>query len=233
VPHGEPSAHLPSCAFVSFLQNHDQVGNRALGDRLSALARPERLDAVYACLLLSPHVPMLFMGEEYAASTPFLYFCDFGPELAQAVSDGRRNEFAHFAAFADPAARARIPDPNALATFTACKLRWDERGVEPHAARLALVRRLLALRREHLVPRLAPSRGGGSYRFDGGLLHVDWPLADGGLWHLAANLSDSAVAGIAAPDGRVIHAAHIDADSVWWPGAVLVTLEEHAEVPHG
>ncbi|MBX3619103.1 MAG: malto-oligosyltrehalose trehalohydrolase [Rhizobacter sp.] len=233
VPHGEPSAHLPSCAFVSFLQNHDQIGNRAFGERLSVLARPERLDAVYACLLLSPHVPMLFMGEEYAASTPFLYFCDFGPELAQAVSAGRRNEFARFAAFADASARARIPDPNAAATFAACKLQWAERETEPHAARLALVRRLLALRRECLVPRLAPSLGGGSYRFDGGLLHVDWPLADGALWHLAANLSDTAVAGVAPPEGRSIHSAHIDDDRLWWPGAVLVTLEEPAEVPHG
>lgn len=230
--HGEPSAHLPSAAFVSFLQNHDQIGNRALGDRLSQLCQPDRLDAAYACLLLSPQVPMLFMGEEFAASTPFLYFCDFGPELAEAVSNGRRNEFARFAAFADPSARARIPDPNAASTFEASKLRWAERETGPHARRLALVRELLALRHEHLVPRLSATTGGGEYRFDGGLLHVDWPLADGSVWHLMANLTDTPVVPSAAPEGRRIHAAHVADAGRWPPGAVLVTLEE-AEVANG
>lgn len=225
VPHGEPSGHLPSCAFVSFMQNHDQIGNRALGERISDLANPERLEAAYACLLLSPHVPMLFMGEEFAASTPFLYFCDFGPELAQAVSNGRRDEFAHFAAFADESARARIPDPNDESTCRTCTLRWAERGDGAHAERLALVRRLLALRHEHLVPRLVPPQGGGSYRFDGGLLHVDWPLGDGSQWHLVANLTDTSVAGISPPEGQVIHLKNVTENNQWLPGAVLVTLE--------
>jgi maltooligosyltrehalose trehalohydrolase len=226
VPHGEPSGQLPSTAFVSFLQNHDQVGNRALGERLSALAEPDRLEAVLACLLLSPHVPMLFMGEEWGASTPFLYFCDFGPELAQAVSDGRRNEFARFAAFSDPVARERIPDPNAVSTFEASRLRWDEASREPHAQRLALVRQLLAVRRELLLPRLRAAAGGGSYRFDAGLVHVDWPLADGATWRLVANLSASAVAGIAAPEGRVVFSRHQVPPHEWRPGAVVVVLEE-------
>lgn len=225
VPHGEPSGHLPSCAFVSFLQNHDQIGNRALGERLSDLAHPERLEAAYACLLLSPHVPMLFMGEEFAASTPFLYFCDFGPELAQAVSDGRRSEFARFAAFASESARSRIPDPNEEGSFTACKLRWPEREQGAHAERHAFVQRLLALRREHLVPRLVPAQGGGSYRFDGGLLHVDWPLGDGSRWRLSANLTDTAVAGVAPPEGQVIHVQNVSDTNLWRPGAVRVTLE--------
>jgi maltooligosyltrehalose trehalohydrolase len=234
LPHGEPSGHLPPCAFVSFLQNHDQIGNRALGQRLSDLAHPARLEAVYACLLLSPHVPMLFMGEEFAASTPFLYFCDFGPELAQAVSDGRRNEFARFAAFADPDARARIPDPNDEATFRSAQLRWDEREQGAHAARLALVRQLLGLRREWLVPRVDPALGphtGGRYRFDGGLLHVDWPLARGAQWHLVANLTDTELVGTAPPEGRIVHRQHIDEAGRWKPGSALVVLE--SEVDHG
>jgi maltooligosyltrehalose trehalohydrolase len=194
-PRGEPSGHLPSVAFVSFLQNHDQVGNRAFGERIAALAaaRPrgrERLEALYACLLLSPHVPMLFMGEEFAASAPFLYFCDFGPELAAAVSTGRREEFKRFAAFQDEAARARIPDPNAAESFERCRLDWAERGREPHAAWLALVTQLLALRREHLVARLArPSLGGRSV-VEGGLLQVEWVLGDGAIWHVVANLGE-------------------------------------------
>ncbi|MDH5265284.1 MAG: malto-oligosyltrehalose trehalohydrolase, partial [Betaproteobacteria bacterium] len=116
---GEPSGHLPPTAFVAFLQTHDQVGNRAFGERVHALADPALERAALACLLLSPQIPMLFMGEEWAASTPFLYFCDFGPELARAVADGRRGEFARFAAFAGEAARASIPDPGALQTWSA------------------------------------------------------------------------------------------------------------------
>jgi len=186
---GEPSAHLPATAFVSYLQNHDQIGNRAFGDRLGPpAARTERLEALLACLLLAPHVPMLFMGEEYAASTPFLYFCDFGPELAAAVSKGRRDEFKRFAAFREEAARARIPDPNDEATFRASVLKWSERETPAHAARLALVRELLALRRRWLVPELAGLRGGGQYRVEGDLLQVQWPLGDGSTWRLAINL---------------------------------------------
>jgi maltooligosyltrehalose trehalohydrolase len=232
IPHGEPSGHLPPGAFVSFVQNHDQIGNRALGERLSEIADTARLEAVYACLLLSPHVPMLFMGEEYAASTPFLYFCHVGPELAQAVSQGRRNEFARFAAFADPAARERIPDPNHEQTFLASKLKWDERQHGAHAERLALVQKLLALRREFLLPRIDPAQGGGRYRVDRGLLRVDWPLARGAQWRLVANLTDAAIERVTPPEGRPVYQKHVDAAGVWPPGAVLVALE-HAEVPHG
>ena len=95
---GEKSSHLPPSCFVDFLQNHDQVGNRAFGERIGALAEQARLEALYACVLLAPQVPLLFMGEEFDASTPFLYFCDFGPDLAQAVATGRREEFRRFAA---------------------------------------------------------------------------------------------------------------------------------------
>jgi maltooligosyltrehalose trehalohydrolase len=208
VPRGEPSGQLPPVAFISFLQNHDQIGNRAMGERLSALAEAHKLDALYACLLLSPHIPMLFMGEEFAASTPFLYFCDFEGELAQAVSDGRRNEFKHFGAFADEAARARIPDPNAEATFTQSTLRWDERFQSPHRDRLELVRKLLALRHEELVPHLAgPLRGGRSLGH-GDWLHVQWHLADGSLWELIANLSDRPAALTATPGSRAVYASH-------------------------
>ena len=181
-PRGEPSAQLPPMCFVSSLQTHDQVGNRAFGERIAQLAEPALLDAAYACLLLSPHVPMLFMGEEFDASTPFLYFCDFHDELAAAVTRGRREEFKRFPAFSDPAARDRIPDPNAASTFEASKLRWDEREVGPHAQRLAQLRTLLATRRAELVPRLRGSAHGGSYRLDGELLRVDWTLGDGSRW---------------------------------------------------
>ena len=154
-PRGEPSAALPSTAFVDFLQNHDQIGNRAFGERLAALAPDEAVRAATAVLLLAPAIPLLFMGEEWAASTPFLFFADFGGELALAVTEGRRREFAAWPSFADPATRDRIPDPQDPATMRASVLRWDERAQPAHAAVLALHRELLALRARLIVPRLA------------------------------------------------------------------------------
>src|SRR5207237_8177781 len=96
---GEPSAHLPPLAFVTFLQNHDQIGNRAFGERLSALASAARLKAAITAWLLAPALPMLFMGEEFAAATPFLFFCDFGAELADKITLGRQQEFRSFERF--------------------------------------------------------------------------------------------------------------------------------------
>lgn len=190
-PRGEPSAHLPPPAFVSFLQSHDQVGNRALGQRIHALSDPRRERALLALLLLSPHVPMLFMGEEWAASTPFLYFCDFEPGLAAAVAAGRRREFARFAGFSDAAARERIPDPGAASTFAASRLDWRERDRPPHRERLELTRELIARRRRHLVPRLSGMAGGGRLELVNDALRVEWTLAHGWrLRHLAHFGSD-------------------------------------------
>jgi len=221
VPRGESSGALPPTAFISFLQNHDQVGNRAMGERLDRLADARKLEALYACLLLAPHIPMLFMGEEFAASTPFLFFCDFEGELAEAVRQGRRAEFQRFAAFADEAARARIPDPNAAATFAASKLRWAERETSPHRERLALVGRLLALRHAHLVPRLAGAPHGGRSLGTGGFVHVLWPLAGGARWELQANLQDQSLA-VPVPAGQPIYSTHAEADLPPW--SVRVTL---------
>jgi maltooligosyltrehalose trehalohydrolase len=184
-------AGLAPDAFVAFLQNHDQVGNRALGERLHGRVDAAREEAALACVLLSPQAPMLFMGEEWAASTPFLYFCDYGGGLAQAVRDGRRAEFARFAAFSDPKARERIPDPNDPATFRSSKLAWGERDHGRHARRLARVRELLALRRRHLLPRLA-GVARGEAQIAGRALRVSWRLGDGALLTLA--LDDEAPA---------------------------------------
>ena len=99
VPRGMPSAHLPPTAFVLFLQNHDQIGNRAFGERLTTLVDPRALEAAIALVLLCPQIPLMFMGEEFASRTPFLFFTDHHGELADAVRNGRRNEFARFPAF--------------------------------------------------------------------------------------------------------------------------------------
>ena len=220
---GQPSAGLPPAAFVGFLQNHDMVGNRALGDRIDAVAGQQLLAAAYVCLLLTPEIPMLFMGEEFAASTPFPYFCDFGPELAQSVSDGRRREFERFAAFA----AARIPDPNAEATFLSAKLQWDERERPPHALRLALVRELLTLRRQHLVPLLAALKHGGYFSVEGSVLRAGWGTAAGAAWHLLAHFGTEALHS-ALPTGEVIFTLGVSDSSksrvLLEPGAAAVTM---------
>lgn len=231
---GEPSTGLPSQAFVSFLQTHDQVGNRAFGERIHALGDPVLVRAAMACLLLSPHVPMLFMGDEFAASTPFQYFCDFGPDLAAAVSEGRRSEFGGFAAFKDEAARARIPDPNAEATFLASKLRWRERGTRPHFSRLCEVQQLLDLRHERIVPHLAGMAGAGTFRCENDTLRVQWdlgPAADGApplRLHMLAHFGAQPAEGVEMPPGEAIHSdgvgGHEGARQLA-RGAVLVTLE--------
>src|SRR3978361_707313 len=123
---GEPSAHLPPTAFVAFMQNHDQVGNRAFGERITAGASPQAVHAIAAVYLLLPQTPMLFMGEEWGSSSPFPFFCDFEGELPDLVRKGRREEFASFPEFRDPVQRERIPDPLAEKTFLSGKLDWTE-----------------------------------------------------------------------------------------------------------
>jgi maltooligosyltrehalose trehalohydrolase len=145
-PRGTPADGLPPHAFVYCLQNHDQVGNRAFGDRLNAVVSPERYRAVSMLLLFLPMTPLLFMGQEWAASSPFLFFTDHEPELGRLISEGRRREFERFSDFCDPAARTAIPDPQAASSFEASRLRWGERDGAEHAKTLELYRRLLHLR---------------------------------------------------------------------------------------
>ncbi|MDO9225291.1 MAG: malto-oligosyltrehalose trehalohydrolase [Pseudomonadota bacterium] len=212
-PRGEPSAHLPPGAFINFLQNHDQIGNRAFGERLNHLAAPLIQEAVTAVLLLAPQPPMLFMGEEFAAAQPFLFFCDFGPELARAVTEGRRREFSRFARFADPAARERIPDPNAVATFEACVLDWGSIEQAPHQAVLDLHRRLLARRKQWIAPRLA-GMGNGDPKLtllSERALDLRWRLGDGSLLTLQANFAEDVVATSPAAGELLFATANLDA----------------------
>jgi len=186
---GELSAGLPPSAFVSFLQNHDQVGNRALGERISQLADPKALKAAMEILLLAPSPPLLFMGEEFAADTPFLFFCDFHGDLAAAVTHGRRNEFARFSKFGSAGARDSIPDPNSEQTFLRSKLNWDSLRAESHAQWLQLYRELLALRQRVIVPRIGITRGTEcEVDSDKRELSINWSFEDGGKLELRANL---------------------------------------------
>jgi maltooligosyltrehalose trehalohydrolase len=156
-PRGASSAFLPPVAFISFIQNHDQIGNRAFGERLNMLARPEAMRALAAVYLLAPQTPMLFMGEEWGAEQPFLFFCDFEGHMADAVREGRRAEFSRFPEFADPATRAKIPDPLAESTFLASKLDWRKMD----QSRLAHYRALLKARRRCVAPLLPHIQSGG------------------------------------------------------------------------
>lgn len=146
---GTDPSGVPMLASVVCLQNHDQVGNRAAGDRLHHAVTPDTWRAASVLLLTSPMTPLLFMGQEWAASSPFQYFTDLEPELGRLVTEGRRREFAGFPAFSDPAQRERIPDPQAAATFASSRLNWSEQELPAHARCLALYRALIALRRDH------------------------------------------------------------------------------------
>jgi maltooligosyltrehalose trehalohydrolase len=203
---GEPSRGLPPEAMVDFLQNHDQVGNRAMGERLTVLAPAAALRLATATLLLAPSVPMLFQGEEFGSRAPFLYFCDFHGDLARAVRDGRRNEFAAFAGFGDPAARERIPDPNADETFHASKIHWGEATLAEHLAALEHHRALLAIRKRDIVAHVPGGAHAATFGAIGERgLAVDWVLGDGARLHLRANFGPGSLEGVARPAGIVLH----------------------------
>lgn len=204
---GEPSRHLPPTQFVSFLQNHDQIGNRAFGERITALAKPETVRALTEVLLLAPSPPLLFMGQEWAAPEPFLFFCDFDGELAKAVTEGRRREFARFPQFSDPAARASIPDPGMPETFLASRLDWSKRKLPAHSEWLTLHRELLRLRAQYIVPLLQRLVAGGArYTLLGeSVLQAHWPIADGQTLVLLANLGEQAADVDTAPSGQQLY----------------------------
>lgn len=200
---GEKSAHLPVTAFVNFLQNHDQIGNRAFGDRLNETANPDGLKALLACLLLSPGVPMLYMGQEWETKKPFQFFCDFKGELAGLVTEGRRKEFAKFPEFARPENRERIPDPSAVSTFENSKLDWSEQNNPKHAEWLAFYKHLLSVRKAKVLPLIAMMVSGdkNTHRYEvfaTSGIQVQWQLSDGRRLRLTANLGERA---LTAPQG--------------------------------
>lgn len=191
---GEPSADLPPTAFINFMQTHDQVGNRAFGERIHTLTSPAALRALVSTLLLAPSTPMLFMGEEFAAPNPFLYFCHFSGDLARAVTEGRRHEFERFTKFSDPAVRATIPDPNADDTFRQCILDWRCITESPHTEIHALYRELLAQRRRAIVPLLRERVREAAFQvLSPRAVQVVWNFAQGSCLTLLANYGDDPV----------------------------------------
>ncbi|MFG1175544.1 malto-oligosyltrehalose trehalohydrolase [Erwiniaceae bacterium CAU 1747] len=201
-PRGEDSTAQPPAAFVDFIQNHDQTGNRAQGERLVSLAGADRTRILLATLLLSPHIPLLFMGEEYGETHPFLFFTDFHGDLARAVREGRAKEFDGHAGHGGES----VPDPNAAETFQRSKLDWEKRHGEEGKAWLALVRQLLLLRQQHIVPLIAGAAvatGEVLMTAPGGMA-VRWQFAAGTL-SLAFNLSENALSLPALP-GKTLFA---------------------------
>jgi maltooligosyltrehalose trehalohydrolase len=157
-PRGSDPSGIAPRRFVFFLQNHDQVGNRALGERLHHQIEPACYRAASTLLLCAPETPLLFMGQEWAAPSPFLFFTDHEPGLGRLVTAGRRREFRGFSAFSDAAARERIPDPQALASFERSRLDWALADVPPHKMVLRLYQALLRLRSEQPLLKDAPGR---------------------------------------------------------------------------
>jgi maltooligosyltrehalose trehalohydrolase len=193
---GQPSAHLPPTAFVTFLQNHDQIGNRAFGERLTALIPSNLLHAASAFLLLSPSIPMLFMGEEDGEKNPFLYFTAYEDGLATAIRDGRRREFAKFPEFNDPGKRARIPDPNDSATFAASR---TDVGIADAYVR-ERTRRLIELRKRIVVPWLDKKSTRRAATIGRRALHAIWQRDDASRLHLCINFGEEPVVASFAPD---------------------------------
>jgi 1,4-alpha-glucan branching enzyme/maltooligosyltrehalose trehalohydrolase len=225
-PRGEASAQLPPQAFVSFLQCHDQVGNRAFGERITAIAAEPAVRAAVALYLLAPSIPMLFMGEEFAAPSPFRYFCDFGDELREAVTLGRRREFSQFAHFANPEMLAAIPDPNLEQTFLLSKLDWGSLHKELQTGWLEYYRNLLQLRRKYIVPRLGgmSGRAGAFEVLAPASLRVTWHMGDGSTLRLLANFSSETVRTTASNGELVFATSAATAKGSLEPWSVLWTL---------
>jgi len=183
---GEPSGDLPRAAFVNFLQNHDQIGNRPLGERLAVLAPSQALAAAYALLLLQPSPPLIFMGDEWGATEPFPFFCDFKGDLAEAVRKGRRKEFADaYGKLGDA-----IPDPLSAKTRRSAILDWDACKRPAHFARLALTRSLLETRKRWIEPLLPEMSRAGTGDFTSGVLNLRWEAGKKTLL-LIANLAET------------------------------------------
>ena len=189
---GEPSASLPTACFINFAQNHDQVGNRALGERLAELVGAERAQLATSLTLLVPMVPLVFMGEPWQTRRPFLFFTDYTAPLDEQVREGRREEFAAFPAFDDPHSRERIPDPNDPETFAASVVTLPQADDASAQQALAMFETCLALRREHLQPVLMHARSLGSQVLGEQAVQAGWQLP-AGQWWLAFNAGEATI----------------------------------------
>jgi maltooligosyltrehalose trehalohydrolase len=197
---GTPAAHLPPEKFVVCISNHDQVGNRPLGDRLSALVTPEVYRAVSVLGCLMPYTPLLFMGQEWGTLTPFPFFCDLPGDVGATIAESRKNEFRRYGANYGPAVLEQMPDPQAEETFRTTKLNWSERRAAGHAKVWALYRECLRLRAANSIFQSAPRSQWHVEKFDSAVA-VRWHGADAD-WLLMVSVSDPATLQPPDVDGR-------------------------------
>jgi maltooligosyltrehalose trehalohydrolase len=211
---GEPCSDLPLTAFISFLQNHDQVGNRVLGERISRLCSPEALRAGTAILLLSPSLPLLFMGQEWACSLPFIYFVDFPDDLGDQVNLGRLKDVIKTSEFNSVEELPKVPLPNAAETFQASKLAWAELGREPHQQWLGYHKELLRIRRDSITPRIKGLVAGQAHYqlLNDRALAVQWQLNDASTLTLVANMGKEPARIDYACSGDVLFASDSEVD---------------------
>jgi malto-oligosyltrehalose trehalohydrolase len=187
-----PSA-LPTTCYVHFLQNHDQVGNRAIGERLHQSLDADRHAALVAMLVMSPQIPLFFQGDDHLSLRPFRFFADYEGTLRADVWKNRETEAVNFGGFPDGVGREDIPDPSDVATFEGCKQDWNEAELRDRKDWRVLLKRLFQARRDHVVPLLGPlMRGGRALACPEGCVFVDWQAPDGHL-KLRANLSTDRV----------------------------------------
>jgi maltooligosyltrehalose trehalohydrolase len=232
---GEPSGHLPPEATVFFAQNHDQVGNRALGERLSMLVGPDKLKLAMGLVMLSPHIPLLFMGEEAAVDTPFLFFADWSDEAAELTRKGRRREFAHFKAFSTADMQERIPDPCDERTFLASKLDWDSIERSPRSMEFrALTKELISIRQENIVPLIKEGfvkawgrRVGGGDGLGG--IEVRWETRRGDVLQMVANFSESELSFSEPLQGRQLWRSQPFNGETLSPAQIIVALHQGAD----
>ena len=214
-PRGTPSAHLPPTAFVDCLQNHDQIGNRALGERLTSLADPKKLRAAIALLLLSPHIPLIFMGEEFGSCDPFLYFTSHTEELGKLIRRGRQAEFSRFV----ERQGKTIPDPNDPRTYERSRPMPEQQA----ATTRGVYRDLLSIRRLALVPGLAGAGNLGARRIGPQAVEAAWRLADGSQWTIAVNFAEPSVAWAGVPaKAELVHSTDLEMSSGRLPGCCTV-----------
>lgn len=230
---GESSSDVPLTAFISFLQNHDMVGNRPFGERITELCPAEAVRAATAVILLAPSIPLLFMGEEWACSRPFPYFVDFPEALGQKVEQGRRQDFARFPELNDAALLDQIPSPNALQTYQSALLKWEEITLLPHRQWLDFHRELLHIRKHEIIPRLRGITGKQArYRLLAErAIQVKWQLNEGSRLLLTANLGATEANVNCSAQGRVLYASSGETQKNLLQGklapwSVLFCLEE-------
>lgn len=225
---GEPSVGLPATAFVAYMQDHDQIGNRVKGDRINKLANDDAVKAVTAIYLLSPQIPMLFMGEEWASKRPFPFFSEVPPEFRDVVRKGRQEELKSTAEHEDPSKPEveEAVDPTSAKTFASAKLDWESVESAPHAGWLQHYRALIDVRRMEIIPRLGGIEGFASqYEVIGPkAVLITWRMGDGSMLRLYANLDDDAQGDVPMVEGRRVYLQGFAEEGRLGPWTVLWTI---------